>query len=190
VSAPGLRRRVRLAGCTSDVPRRATGSRPVQSRARCAGLRDAGTHWSELGCVTGRPLVGTPRVSCCAPPPGRPPAAERGPDRPGDQRRRPKAALDPRKETPHRHANGAHGAHGAHATRARKTAQRHDTTCPTERGRAKCLVCATPRDGVTILEVAVCGTLGRPSLRVGPSRLKAAHRWRDQCRVEGVNYRG
>jgi hypothetical protein len=36
-----------------------------------------------------------------APPPGRPPAAERGPDRPGDQRQRPKAALDPRKETSH-----------------------------------------------------------------------------------------
>jgi hypothetical protein len=28
-----------------------------------------------------------------ASPPGRPPAAERGPDRPGDQRRRPEAAL-------------------------------------------------------------------------------------------------
>jgi hypothetical protein len=31
----------------------------------------------------------------------RPPAAERGPDRPGDQRRRPKAALDQRKENHH-----------------------------------------------------------------------------------------
>jgi hypothetical protein len=38
---------------------------------------------------------------CCAPPPDRPPAAERGPDRPGDQRWRPKAALDPRRESPH-----------------------------------------------------------------------------------------
>jgi hypothetical protein len=36
-----------------------------------------------------------PRASglCCAPP-GRPPAAKRGPDRPGDQRQRPKAALE------------------------------------------------------------------------------------------------
>ena len=31
----------------------------------------------------------------CALPPGRPPAAERGPDRPGERARRPKAALDP-----------------------------------------------------------------------------------------------
>ena len=48
-----------------------------------------------------RSLVLDHRAFWCAPPPGRPPAAERGPDRPGDQRRRPKAALDQRKEILH-----------------------------------------------------------------------------------------
>jgi hypothetical protein len=51
------------------------------------------------------------RAFCCAPPPGRPPAAKRGPDRPGERAQRPKAALDPRKETPHSTRLRHHDAH-------------------------------------------------------------------------------
>ena len=48
---------------------------------------------------------------CCAPPPGRPPAAERGPDRPGDQRRA-KAASDARRESPRYLAAGSTSVNG------------------------------------------------------------------------------
>ena len=75
------------------------------------------TVFTEIGPVDievpgglGRFVLGH-RAFWCAPPPGRPPAAKRGPDRPGDQRRRPKAALDPRRETSHARRSQTRNSH-------------------------------------------------------------------------------
>ncbi len=48
------------------------------------------------------PVLGSPGLCRVREPAGRSPAAQRGPDRPGERARRPKAALEPRRESPHR----------------------------------------------------------------------------------------